>query len=76
MQQIKEAEATLYRLDEIMDAIRKLQDEHKLLEVRLDHYNRKVYLSPQEEFDRKEIQKLKLRTKDRISWLERRFIRA
>jgi hypothetical protein len=76
MHYLKEAEATLQNLDQIIATIRRLRDEHKLLEVRLDHFNRKVHLSPQEEFDRKEIQKLKLRTKDRISMLERKFIRA
>lgn len=76
MHYLKEAEATLQNLDQIIATIRRLRDEHKLLEVRLDHFNHKVHLSPQEEFERKEIQKLKLRTKDRISMLERKFIRA
>jgi len=76
MHLLKEAEATFQNLDEIVDMITKLREEHSLLEIKLKLYNKKVHLSSQEEFDRKETQKLKLWMKDRISMLERKFLRA
>jgi len=76
MHLLKEAEATLQNLDEIVDMITKLREEHSLLEVKLNLYNEKLHLTSQEEFDRKETQKLKLWMKDRISMLERKFLRA
>jgi len=76
MHLLKEAEATLQNLDEIVDMIKKLREEHSLLEIKLNLYNKKVHLTSKEEFDRKETQKLKLWMKDRISMLERKFLRA
>jgi hypothetical protein len=46
-----------------------LRDEHQELEARLEALDRNVYLTPDEQFERKRIQKMKLQTKDRIQQL-------
>ncbi len=48
------------------EELRRLWAEHLELEKKLDQYNKKHYLTNQEELKRKEIQKLKLAGKDRI----------
>lgn len=46
-----------------------LRTEHRALEARLEQLDRNVYLTPDEQFERKRIQKMKLQTKDRIQQL-------
>ena len=46
--------------------LRRYYDEHVALERRLEGYQHKVHLSPEEEVERKRLQKLKLAGKDRI----------
>jgi uncharacterized protein len=46
-----------------------LKIQHEELEARLEALDRNVYLTPDEQFERKRIQKLKLKTKDRIQQL-------
>lgn len=65
---------------EIIEALRseneefkKLNEEHKDLEHLLAEIDRKVYLSAEEEVERKKIQKLKLLKKDRMAELVRDF---
>ena len=41
-------------------------DEHAEYERKLEEWNRRVYLPPEEEMERKKIQKLKLAGRDRI----------
>jgi hypothetical protein len=48
----------------------RLKREHGELEARLDDLKRRVYLSAQEEIEKKTLQKLKLAKKDRIAELE------
>jgi hypothetical protein len=48
------------------DELRKLLGEHRAYETRLDEFNKRVYLSDQEQVERKRIQKLKLAGRDRI----------
>ncbi|RLB00819.1 MAG: DUF465 domain-containing protein [Deltaproteobacteria bacterium] len=48
------------------EELRRLWTEHLDLEKKLDQFNKKHYLSSEEEMKRKEIQKLKLAGKDRI----------
>jgi uncharacterized protein YdcH (DUF465 family) len=52
---------------------RKLGEEHKTLEQLLDEFNDRVYLTPDEEMERKRIQKLKLLKKDRMAEILREF---
>ncbi|MFN8544594.1 MAG: DUF465 domain-containing protein [Candidatus Binatia bacterium] len=46
--------------------LRRYYDEHVDLERRLNAFHQKAYLTPDEEVERKRLQKLKLAGKDRI----------
>ena len=41
-------------------------EDHRKLEVALEDFNKRIYLTPQEEIEKKKLQKLKLASKDRI----------
>jgi len=45
---------------------RKLFEEHQLLEKELNNYGDKSFLSPEEELEKKKMQKLKLAGKDEM----------
>jgi hypothetical protein len=47
----------------------RLKREHSELKARLAELDRRVYLSPEEEVERKQLQKLKLAKKDRLAAL-------
>lgn len=47
--------------------LKALVQEHRSLDEKLKEFDRKVYLSPDEEMERKKLQKLKLAKKDRIA---------
>jgi uncharacterized protein YdcH (DUF465 family) len=53
------------------DEYKKLEEVHKQLERSLDEINKKKYLTPDEEVERKKIQKQKLQYKDRMAQLIR-----
>ena len=46
--------------------LKKNVEDHRKLETALEDYNKRIYLTPQEEFEKKKLQKLKLASKDRI----------
>jgi uncharacterized protein YdcH (DUF465 family) len=46
--------------------LKRHMDEHEVFERRLVELNRLLYLTPEEEVERKRIQKLKLAGRDRI----------
>lgn len=50
---------------------RLLYEEHLLLEKELKQYNDKVFLSPDEELEKKKIQKMKLAGKDEMDQILR-----
>lgn len=50
-----------------------LEREHKKLDSELMSFETHVYLSPEEEFERRRLQKLKLAAKDRMVEMIRRF---
>jgi uncharacterized protein YdcH (DUF465 family) len=50
-----------------------LYQEHLDLERELERFNNKSYLSPNEELERKQIQKKKLMGKDRIETILRKY---
>jgi uncharacterized protein YdcH (DUF465 family) len=52
---------------------RKLHEEHVLFEKKLEEMDERVYLSPEEELERKTIQKLKLAGKDEMEMILRDF---
>jgi hypothetical protein len=62
--------------DDLGSIIGRLRAEHRALEARLDLLNRRLHLSADEQVERKDLQKLKLKTKDRIFALERKSGRA
>jgi hypothetical protein len=50
-----------------MDAeLKRRWEEHEQFEHKLEEFNRRLYLTPEEEIERKRIQKLKLAGRDRI----------
>jgi uncharacterized protein len=51
---------------------RRLHKNHQYLEMQLEEMNRRRYLKPEEELERKNIQKKKLQEKDRMEELLRR----
>jgi hypothetical protein len=51
---------------------RALVEEHEHFELVLEEFNRKPYLTPAEEIDRKNIQKQKLKGKDRMERILKR----
>ncbi len=55
------------------EEFRKLAEEHHSLEGILSEIDKKVYLTPEEEVERKKIQKQKLLKKDRMAELIRDF---
>lgn len=63
----KEKEKELERklMEEDPD-FRRLMEEHIEFESKLEEYNKKSYLTPDEELERKKIQKLKLMGKDKM----------
>jgi uncharacterized protein len=51
--------------------LEKLVKEHKEFETRLEEFNKKIYLTEEENRERKRIQKLKLAGRDRIEQILR-----
>ena len=46
--------------------LKQYYDEHLALEQQLAEFNRKLYMTPEQEIEKKELQKRKLSGKDRI----------
>ena len=46
--------------------LKKNVEDHRKLQAALEDYNKRIYLTPQEELEKKKLQKLKLASKDRI----------
>jgi uncharacterized protein YdcH (DUF465 family) len=46
--------------------LKQYYEEHLALEQRLSEFNRRLYLTPEQELEKKQIQKLKLSGKDKI----------
>ncbi len=49
------------------DEFRKLYDDHSTLKTRVDELNKLKYLTPEQEMEKKTIQKRKLQQKDRMN---------
>lgn len=65
-------EALVARLMVENTEFKQLEQEHRKLEDNLMAYETHVYLSPEEELERKRLQKLKLAAKDRMMDIIRR----
>lgn len=48
------------------DELKKYVEDHRRFEHLLEDFNRRVYLTPEEEMEKKKIQKMKLQGRDRI----------
>jgi uncharacterized protein YdcH (DUF465 family) len=55
------------------EEFKKLSEEHRNLDTQLSEMDTKRYLTPEEELERKRIQKLKLLRKDRMAELVREY---
>lgn len=51
----------------------RLEEEHRQLDQQLMSFETHVYLSPEEELERRRLQKLKLAAKDRLTDMIRRY---
>ena len=59
-------EALIQQLAAHDEELRKLYEEHLELKHQLEAFRNKLYLTPEEELEKKRIQKLKLASKDRL----------
>jgi hypothetical protein len=66
-------EPVVQRLRRENPEFQKWEEEHNRLEQTLARIDSHTYLSPEEEVERKRIQKLKLATKDRMMDMVRRY---
>jgi len=69
---LKEQEI-IERLKKENEEFRKILEEHHGLDATLSEIDRKVYLTPEEELERKKLQKQKLAKKDRMAEFIRDF---
>ncbi|MDA8105619.1 MAG: DUF465 domain-containing protein [Nitrospiraceae bacterium] len=58
------------------EEFKKLLEDHHDLDATLAEMDKKVYLTPEEEIERKKLQKLKLAKKDKMAELIRDFRRS
>ena len=66
-------EALIRTLLERESELRRYYEEHVDLERRLGAFQQKLYLTPEEEMEKKRLQKLKLAGKDRIMEILSRY---
>ena len=68
-----EDQEVIESLSKVNEEFKKLTEEHHNLEGLLAEIDKKIYLTPEEEIERKKIQKQKLLKKDRMAELIRDF---
>ena len=66
-------ERLLSQLSAQKEEVRKLVEEHQKLERELQRYIAKRFITPQEEMEKKRIQKRKLRIKDELAQMVKEF---
>ena len=69
----KKDEELIQTLLEREPELRQYYEEHTDLERKLDGYQQKLYLTPEEELEKKRLQKLKLVGKDKIMEILSRY---
>lgn len=69
-------EAVRNRLRAEHQEFQKLEQEHRRLDDELMSFETHVYLSPEEELERRRLQKLKLATKDKMRDIIRQHARG
>ena len=62
----KEDELIISKYINSDEELKRYVDDHRRLEAELEKFNKRVYLTPAEEMERKKLQKKKLLGKDRI----------
>jgi uncharacterized protein YdcH (DUF465 family) len=60
-------------LTKVNEAFRKLGEEHRSLDEKLSELQGRMYLTPDEEMEKKRMQKLKLLKKDQMAELVREY---
>jgi len=77
---LQEAKEATLKEEEIVEALKrenqefkKLSEEHRNLDHLIVEIDKRVYLTTEEEIERKKIQKLKLAKKDRMAVLIREY---
>ena len=60
-------------LKQSSEEFRKLHEEHHALDETLAEIDKKVYLTPEEEIERKKLQKQKLAKKDKLADMVREY---
>ena len=55
------------------EELRKYVEEHVMLENKLEEFNKKAYLTAEEEVEEKKIKKLKLAGRDKIERILRKY---
>lgn len=55
------------------EEFRKIEEEHRLLDEQIIAIDKKLYLTTEEELERKKLQKQKLAKKDRLAELVREY---
>lgn len=63
----------IQRLSEENPRFRKLHEQHLFFEKQLQELDERTYLTPEEDLERKKIQKLKLAGKDEMETILREF---
>ena len=58
--------ALIAKLAEETPELKALVEEHQALKIRLEEMNKRPYLSPEDDLERKKAQKAKLAAKDKI----------
>ena len=55
------------------EELRKYVEEHVMLEKKLEEFNKKVYLTTDEEVEEKKIKKMKLAGRDKIEMILKKY---
>ncbi|HDD43542.1 MAG TPA: DUF465 domain-containing protein [Candidatus Desulfofervidus auxilii] len=63
------------KLIEKDEELKKLWEEHLDLEKKIEEYNKRVYLTPEEEIERNRLKKIKLAGKDRIHEILKKYMK-
>jgi len=58
------------------EEFRKIENEHRILDERIMEIDKKIYLTTEEELEKKKLQKQKLVKKDRLAELVREYKKA
>ena len=59
---------------DMQSEILRLQRQHEQLDSKLEDFNGRAFLTPAEQVERKQLKKLKLQAKDRMSELNRMLL--